>query len=239
MQRELHIRSIVKTVSWRFIATMTTFSLVWIFTGKLNTAVFVGGIEAVAKMIFYFLHERGWNRVKWGKHEIQPFVVWITGLSASGKTTIAKKVAEALTKKDLKIDHLDGETIRNLFPQTGFSRDEVNEHVERVGYLASKLEEKGVCVVASFISPYREGRHFIRAITTNFIEVYICTPADVCELRDDKQLYERAKKGEIKHLPGVDLEYETTENPELTIDTSDGDYDRAANLIMKYLKMYL
>ncbi|MBC8186507.1 DUF2061 domain-containing protein [candidate division KSB1 bacterium] len=90
MYKEIKSRSIIKTLSWRFIATGTTVILVLIMTGRMDIAFTVGGIEVFLKMLFYFLHERGWDKIRWGRHEIKPFVVWITGLSGSGKTSAAK-----------------------------------------------------------------------------------------------------------------------------------------------------
>ena len=238
MHRETHLRSVIKAFTWRFLATLTTFTLVWLFTGKLDTAIMVGGLEAVIKMLIYFMHERGWQRVRWGRHEIKPFVVWITGLSGSGKTEIAKIVAEKLEKKDVKTEHLDGETIRHIFPRTGFSKQEVDQHIQRVGLLANRMENRGVCVVASFISPYRESREFVKSICSNYIEVYLSTPLEYCEERDYNGLYSRARKGEVTNLPGVDIEYERPDNPELEFDVSETGIEKAADEIVKYVKRF-
>jgi adenylylsulfate kinase len=239
MHRESRFRSVVKTISWRFLATLTTFSLVWIFTRKIDTALAVVVLEVVIKMIIYFLHERGWNRVRWGRKEIQPFVVWITGLSGAGKTEVAKIVAERLNKMKLKTDHLDGETIRHLFPRTGFTKQEVNRHIRRVGLLANRLEKNGVFVVASFISPYRKSREFVKGLCNNFIEVYLSTPLEFCQKRDYNRLYSRARKGEVKNLPGVDVEYEKPENPNMEFDVSGEGVERTAEKVMNYLKRYM
>lgn len=239
MHKEKKIRSVAKTVSWRFIATVTTFTLVLIFTGEIDTALTVGGLEVFLKMLFYFLHERGWEKIRWGKQEIQPFVVWITGLAGSGKSSIAEKVTQRLNEKGLKTDHLDGETIRDIFPETGFGRAEVNEHIKRVGLLASRLESKGVFVIASFISPYAESRSFVRKLCSNYIEIYLSTPVEVCEKRDLKGLYRRAHEGKIQNLAGVDVTYEKPEDPHLVIDTTGISVDEATDLVMNYLRKYL
>ena len=229
----------MKTISWRVCATMTTVIIVFIFTRRTEIALTVGGLEAIFKLLIYFLHERGWNKIRWGKHEIQPCVVWITGLSGSGKTSVAKKVVEKLRERGIKTDHLDGETIRDLFPGTGFSRTEVEEHIKRVGYLASRLEDTGVFVVASFISPYRSSREFVRALCKNFVEIYISTPLEVCIKRDHKNLYSRARRGEIKNLPGIDVEYEKPEHPHLTIDASHRHIEKASDKVMVYLNKFI
>ncbi len=239
MYKEIKSRSVIKTLSWRIIATGTTVILVLIMTGRMDIAFTVGGFEVFLKMLFYFFHERGWDKIRWGKHEIKPFVVWITGLSGSGKTSVAKIVAEELKKIGLKHEHLDGETIRELLPKTGFSKHEVDEHIKRVGLLASRLENVGVFVVASFISPYRESRDFVRNICKNYVEVYLSTPVEICELREKNNLFRRARAGEIKNFPGVDVKYEAPQKPDLSIDTTHQTVDESAAEIMRFVKKYL
>ncbi len=139
MYKETKIRSIVKTISWRILATLTTVTLVYIFIGDTTIAFTVGGIEVFLKMFIYFVHERVWDKLRFGRHEIQPFVVWLTGFARSGKSEIGKELKTLIKEKGLKVEHLDGHSVRDLFPQTGYSRNEVNQHIERVGYLAGKL----------------------------------------------------------------------------------------------------
>jgi adenylylsulfate kinase len=190
-------------------------------------------------MLIYFFHERIWDKLKFGKHEIQPFVLWITGLARSGKSDIGEKLTNKLKEKGLKVEHLDGHTIRDLFPQTGFSREKVNLHIERVGYLAAKLEEQGVFVIASFLSPYEESRNFVRKSCSNFIEIYISTPVEYCERIDDKGIYKKARNGEIKNFPGVNSNYDIPENPNLEIDTSKVSNSEAADKIFNHIKKYI
>lgn len=239
MYKETNLRSVLKTISWRFLATLTTFSLVWIFTGQIDTALTVGGLEVIIKMIIYFFHERGWNRIKWGRKHIEPFVVWITGLSGSGKTEVAKIVARDLRSRNFNTDHLDGETIRDIFPRTGFSRNEVNRHIERVGLLASRLEQNGVFVVASFISPFGESREFVRSLCDNFIEIHLSTPLEYCEKIDYNNLYSRARRGEVKNLAGVDVEYEDPQSPDLVLDVSELGIEKAAERVNGYLRKFM
>lgn len=239
MYRETKIRSIVKTISWRILATLTTITLVYIFIGDTTIAFTVGGIEVFLKMLVYFIHERVWDKLKFGKHEIKPFVVWMTGYARSGKSEIGKQLAQKLSAKGLKVEHLDGHTVRDLFSQTGFTKLEVNEHIERVGYLASKLEQQGVFVVATFLSPYKESREFVRSLCQNFIEVHISTPVEVCEEKDDKKVYEKARQGLLKNFPGIDVEYEVPNNPALRIDTSEITPTEAANKIYNFVNKFI
>lgn len=228
-------RSIVKTISWRFWATVTTVALVFLFVGEVKVAFSIGAFEVVLKMILYFFHERMWNKIKYGKKEIKPSVIWFTGLSGSGKSTLSEAVYKALKKKGLKVEHLDGDAVRDIFPKTGFSKEERNRHIRRIGFLASKLEQNGVTVIASFISPYKEARDFVRGICNNFIEVHVATPLEVCEQRDVKGLYAKARAGEITQFTGIDDPYELPENPEIKIDTTNKTIDESVNSIVKYL----
>jgi adenylylsulfate kinase len=239
MYKETKTRSIVKTISWRILATLTTITLVYIFIGDTTIAFTVGGIEVFLKMLVYFVHERIWDKLRFGRHEIQPFVVWLTGFPRSGKSAIGKELAVQLKEKGLKVEHLDGHSVRDLFPQTGFTRNEVNQHIERVGFLASKLENQGVFVVASFLSPYEESREFVRENCNNFIEVHISTPIEVCEKNDDRGIYAKARKGEVQNFPGINASYETPKNPKLKIDTTKISTKEAANTIFNHLKKYI
>jgi adenylylsulfate kinase len=124
-----------------------------------------------------------------------------------------------LVSRGVDAEYIDGDALREVFPNTGFSRTEREEHLRRTGYMASRLAAHGVTVVASFVSPYRESRDFIRKLCDNFVEIYVATPLEECERRDVKGLYARARRGEIKNFTGIDDSYEPPEHPELTLDT--------------------
>ena len=155
-----------------------------------------------------------------GSARLTPSVIWLTGLSASGKSAVADWVADELRRQGYPAERLDGDALRRIFPETGFTREARDAQVRRAGYLAARLEANGVFVVASFISPYRESRRFVRELCRSFVEVYISTPLEVCEQRDPKGLYRRARAGEITNFTGVSDPYEAPESPDLTIDTS-------------------
>ena len=209
--------------------------IVFVFTRRLDVTFFVGGIDALAKILLYFAHERTWNLLHWGRKPVEPFVIWFTGLSGSGKSTIAQGVYDALKKRGLRVEYLDGDAIRRLFPETGFTKAERDVHVQRIGHLAGMLEKNGVFVVASLISPYAASRRIARGLCRNFIEVHVSTPLEVCEKRDPKGLYARARRGEIKNFTGVQDPYEAPENCELTIDASALPKDDALARVMDYL----
>jgi adenylylsulfate kinase len=233
MYSETSTRSLAKTISWRILATLTTATIVWLVTGKLTLAVAVGGIEAVSKMVLYYGHERLWDRIRVGRRAQAPAVIWLTGLSGSGKSTIAKWVAQALEREGHKVERLDGDTIRDIFPATGFTRPERDQHIRRVGYLASRLEKNGVFVVASLVSPYQESRDFVRGLCDRFLEIHIATPLEECERRDVKGLYAKARRGEITNFTGIDDPYEPPAAPELTVDTSGLSVEEAGRQILE------
>ena len=146
-------------------------------------------------------------------------VLWFTGLSGSGKSTIATRVYKELKRRGVEAEYIDGDALREVFPNTGFTRADREEHLRRTGYMASRLAAHGVTVVASFVSPYRESRAFIRKLCRNFAEIYVSTPLEECERRDVKGLYARARRGQLQHFTGIDDPYEPPEQPELTLDT--------------------
>ena len=146
-------------------------------------------------------------------------MLWLTGLPAAGKTTIASRVHRILTERGAAAELLDGDLVRALAP-TGFTRAERDAHVLRVGFLASRLERHGVSSVCALVSPYADARLRVREMCRRFVEVHVATPLDVCERRDPKGLYARARRGEVERFTGVSDPYEPPERPELRIDTS-------------------
>ena len=148
------------------------------------------------------------------------FVVWLTGLPGSGKTTIALKLEPELRKLDMPVEILDGDEIRkNLSKGLGFSREDRETHLKRVTYVAKLLSRNGVAVIAAFISPYRSIREYARKETTNFMEVYVRCSVETCAIRDPKGLYKKASTGQITDLTGPQDLYEEPTNPDLVVDT--------------------
>jgi adenylylsulfate kinase len=161
-----------------------------------------------------------------------PPVVWLTGLSGAGKTTIARGVCEELERRGVDFELLDGDLIRSVFPATGFTREERDTHIRRVGFLASRLVRHGVAVVVALVSPYRDSRDFARSLCENFVEIHVSTPLEVCEARDVKGLYAQARRGQIRQFTGVDDPYETPPDPALELDTSVLSVDEAVRAVM-------
>jgi 3'(2'),5'-bisphosphate nucleotidase len=162
-------------------------------------------------------------------------VLWFTGLSGSGKSTIARLVVERLRAQGAAVEYLDGDGIRNIFPATGFTRPERDAHIKRVGFLASRLAHHGVTVVASLVSPYADSRRFVRDLCGRFVEIYVDTPFEECERRDVKGLYARARRGEVQHFTGLDDPYEKPASPEITIETRGHTPEQGAAQVLDWL----
>ncbi len=239
MYIEKRSRSILKTISWRIWATITTCTIVYFFTKRFFLAVSVGGIEIIAKMILYFFHERVWNKISFGKKSVKPFVLWFTGLSGSGKSALASRAYDYIAEKGLRVERLDGDVVRSVFPKTGFTKEERDNHIKRVGFLASMLERNGVIVVSSFVSPYQDARNFVRDLCQNFVEIHVDTPIEICEQRDVKGLYKKARAGEIKYFTGIDDPYERPQNPEIVIKTEGQTVEETFSCLKKQIDRYL
>ena len=153
----------------------------------------------------------------------QGCVVWLTGLSGAGKSTIARLLERRLVDSGRLAYVLDGDNIRHgLSADLGFSPADRTENIRRIGHVAALLAEAGLVVIAAFISPYREGRRRARqaAPAGRFVEVFLDVPVEICEQRDPKGLYRKARAGELSDLTGVQAPYEPPESPEVRIDTS-------------------
>ncbi len=169
-------------------------------------------------------------------------VAWLTGLPASGKTTIATRAAAMLRGMGLRVEVLDGDWVRRTInPDAGFTREERRRHLLRVAWIARLLARNGVVVIASFVSPYRDVRAEVRRIVEEevpFLEVYVYAPLEECVRRDPKGLYRRALRGEIKHFTGVDDPYEPPERPDLVLDTTRyGPDENARRLVERILEV--
>ena len=144
------------------------------------------------------------------------FILWFTGLSGSGKTTITKALEPELKARGCKVEILDGDVVRtNLSKGLGFSQEDRDTNIRRIGFVANLLSRNGVVAITAAISPYRAIRDEIRAMEPNFVEVYVTAPLKVCEGRDVKGLYAKARAGEIKGFTGIDDPYEEPLNPEI------------------------
>lgn len=236
MHRERNIRSLVKGFSWRVVATATTILIVYLFFGRLDLAIAAGAIEWVAKIALYWAHERVWFKIRWGREKIEPFNLWFTGLPLSGKTTIANAVYEELEKFDIPIERIDSKDIRELIPNIGYTREDRNRHMYRIGHLIKTLQKNSISTVASFVSPYRESRKAIREMVKNNIVVYVKADIESCKARDYRGKYAKALKGELQNFTGINDIYEEPRHAEIVIDTDSIRIEEARDIIVKYIK---
>jgi len=165
------------------------------------------------------------------------FTLWLTGLSGAGKSTIANGVAAELRTRGVPIEILDGDEVReNLSKGLGFSREDRDTNIRRIGYVAKLLSRNGVGVISAAISPYRSVRDELRESIDHFLEVYVDASVDECARRDVKGLYKKAFSGEIKQFTGVSDPYEPPVLPELTIRTEDEDVAESVARVLTFLE---
>jgi adenylylsulfate kinase len=163
--------------------------------------------------------------------------VWFTGLSGAGKTTICQAVEQELRNRELGLEVLDGDIIReNLTKGLGFSKADRDENIRRIGFVAKLLTRNGVIVLVSAISPYRTIREEVRQQIGNFVEVYVSAPLDICEQRDVKGLYKRARAGEIKQFTGIDDPYEPPIHPEIECKTHEETLEQSVEKVLSTLE---
>lgn len=168
------------------------------------------------------------------------FTVWFTGLSGAGKTTIAELVAPELERRGLLVDRLDGDVVRTHLSQgLGFSKEDRDANIERIGWVASRLTRAGAAVVVSAISPYEAARRKARALVEEhgaFVEVHVATPVDECVRRDVKGHYAKAISGELSEFTGVSDPYEEPSSPELRIETTEHEPEESAAIVLATLE---
>ncbi|AFZ21095.1 adenylyl-sulfate kinase [Allocoleopsis franciscana] len=169
----------------------------------------------------------------------QGVTLWFTGLSGSGKTTIAKAVEHELKARHCKVEMLDGDIVRtNLSKGLTFSKQDRDINVRRIGFVANLLSRNGVVAITAAISPYRAIRNEIREMTQSFMEVYVNAPLEVCESRDVKGLYALARSGEIKNFTGIDDPYEEPLNPEVICYTAKESIEESVGKVIAELERY-
>jgi adenylylsulfate kinase len=165
------------------------------------------------------------------------FTLWFTGLSGSGKTTITNQLVKELRKREVPLEVLDGDIVReNLSKGLGFSKEDRDTNIRRIAFVANLLSRHGVPVITAAISPYKEIRNEAREMMDDrFIEAYVKASVETCEERDVKGLYAKARSGEIKEFTGVSDPYEPPENPELVLETESQSPEESAAQILDYL----
>ena len=166
------------------------------------------------------------------------FTLWFTGLSGAGKTTLAKRVQKILVTRGMNVELLDGDVIRtNLSKGLGFSKEDRDTNIRRIGFVASLLARNNTVCMAAAISPYKAVRDEVRALHSNFVEVFCTCSLNALAERDVKGLYKKAMAGEIKGFTGVDDPYEAPEHAEITIDSEHESIDESTDKIVRYLEL--
>jgi len=165
------------------------------------------------------------------------FVLWFTGLSGAGKTTVAAKLAPTLAERGHRVELLDADEVRqNLCQGLGFSREDRDTNIARIGYVAGKLAKHGVVVLVAAISPYRAARDQVRVSVDTFVEVHVAAPVVTCAERDVKGLYAKALAGEIKNFTGISDPYEPPLAPELVLHTETQSVDDSVHQVLAWLE---
>ena len=189
------------------------------------------------------------NNIVWQNHPVdqsvraemksqKPVVLWFTGLSASGKSTLAGAMEQILTRQGYHTYLLDGDNIRHgLCGDLGFSDKDRQENIRRVGEVARLMVDSGLIVMAAFISPFKADRRIVRNMmpAEQFLEVFVDTSLDICKSRDPKGLYKKVAQGEIKQFTGIDSPYEPPENPDLSIDAGELNIHESVNMLLEFL----
>ncbi|MBC8174793.1 MAG: adenylyl-sulfate kinase [Candidatus Marinimicrobia bacterium] len=177
------------------------------------------------------------NPLKPGDNNLKGVGIWMTGLSGAGKTTISIFLEKRLIEMDYRVQRLDGDIVRqDLTADLGFSKEDRDRNIQRVSFVAHLLVNQGIVVPCAFISPYWEERQYARDKIGRFIEVFVECPLKVCEKRDVKGLYAKARAGEIKGFTGVDDPYEIPKNPEIVVHTDKMTLEDEVEIIIDYLK---
>lgn len=230
----LNYNKLSKSIVYRCVSSSITVFVSYFVTKNIKFGLSIGAIDLLFKIINYYTFDTIWEAIF--RKRIRPCVVWITGLSGSGKSTIAGELVSNFEKQSIPYVMLDGDEIRKVIKETGYDFHSRRKHNLNVAYMASMLERQGNVVIVSLISPYKEVRQECRSICNNFIEVFVDTPLEICEERDAKGLYKKARTGEIEDFTGVSSPYEISDFREITIHTPTQSIENGAKQIFNYLK---
>lgn len=229
-------KNIIKSVIYRLYAFIITFVVALLVTGNVELSATIGVIENFFKIATYY-----WFDILWDKFTIKKYkksILWFTGLSGSGKTTIAKEIVKKLQEEGQPVMLLDGDEIRDIFKNTGFDKESRLRHINDVAKMAVYLQKKGIIPIVSLISPYTESRENAKKLSDDFLEIYVDTSLVVCEMRDVKGLYKKARAGEITNFTGIheSSPYEVPTNPDIIVHTSGISIEACVEKVLNKIK---
>lgn len=254
-------RHLAKTITWRIIGTMDTVLVAWLISGNPMTGFKIGATEVITKMVLYYFHERIWYKVNFGlerrkekpaKNIIsqefkidrenrkallgqRPLLIWFTGLSGSGKSTMANLLEAELHARGFKTYILDGDNVRRgLCKDLTFTEEDRIENIRRIGEVSRLFMDAGLIVLSSFVSPFQKDRERVRQLvgSDRFVEVFVDCPLEICEKRDVKGLYKMARRGEVNNFTGIDSPYENPTNPDIVLKTAEVDPQDLLNRLL-------
>ena len=226
-------RTFSKAISWKTSGFLILSALAYIITGSLKDTSIIAAVYHVIMLIFYYFHEKIWNRILWGK--TSGLFIQMTGLSGSGKTTIARDVEKRLKNRGLKVETIDGDEYREgICSDLTFSKEDRNTNIRRLGFVGKVLARNNVVVIMSTINPYDNIRKELKEIhgaRTIFIDCSI----EECIERDIKGLYKKALLGEIKNFTGISDPFEVPKDADLVIKTDKLNIKKSAELLEKFI----
>ncbi|KKN60315.1 hypothetical protein LCGC14_0533650 [marine sediment metagenome] len=227
-------RALAKTLSWRGAAIVLLGFVTYLLTNDIKTVTYVTLFYHTLQLVVFFLHERVWNHVKWGK--TKGLFIQMTGLSGSGKTTLSRAVAKKLINEGYKVELMDGDEYRTeLCRDLGFSKEDRNSNIRRLGFVGKVLARNNVIAIMATINPYEEIRKEIKELGPFVKTVYMECDLDTLISRDPKGLYRRALSGDIKNFTGISDPFECPEHPDLIINTADESLEESAERMYRFI----
>ena len=209
-----------------------------VFDVEGNEPAYDSGILKMKKGFIGTLKENSSEVIRSVQHNRKGAVLWFTGLSGSGKSTVATKVYYHLKKEGYNFEMLDGDEVReNLTADLGFTKNDRDENIKRISFVARLLSRNNVIVIASFISPYRKMRESVRKNVTNFVEVFVNAPLEVCEERDVKGLYKKARAGEIPNFTGISDPYEEPTDADIELKTDKETVNESVDKVLEHISL--
>tara|TARA_R110000824_G_scaffold40401_2_gene121210 strand:+ start:2944 stop:3654 length:711 start_codon:yes stop_codon:yes gene_type:complete len=226
-------RSFWKAISWRLVAVTVLVIVAFLATGNIKSTSLIALCYNTIQVFMFFIHERLWNFIKWGK--TKGMFIQMTGLSGAGKTTLARAVEKRLKTKGFKIEIIDGDEYREgLCRDLGFSKEDRNTNIRRLGFVGKVLSRNNVVTIMSAINPYEDLRKELEG-TCGAKTVFIKCPVEKCIERDVKGLYAKALSGEIKNFTGISDPFEEPECPDLIIDTNELSLEMSVEQLARFI----